>query len=194
VQRLSESGVRVGVNIVLSRWTFLTLEETVDAAVAHGAQEVHLLRLKPAGRETSNYLTNRLTPEQAMQVWPRIRTILERHSDLSVRVDCAMTPFLAAHGVDPVRMRDFGWTGCHGGDALVSVRADGRRTPCSFVDDEVSPALVQRWRRGVEVGTCASCEYQPICRGGCHAVATHVGGEPFLPDPECPRVLAAAGA
>ncbi len=186
IQRLAAQGARVGANIVLSRDTFPSLRDTVNAAVQSGARDIHLLRLKPAGRGTEPYLSRRLAPEQALQLWPLLSSLVEEFAGVSFRVDCAMTPWLAAHGVDPERMRAFGWTGCHGGDALVAVDVNGRRTPCSFVDvepssDWISPRLPE---------PCASCDYLDICRGGCHAVAQHLRGELLVPDPECPLVIA----
>jgi hypothetical protein len=40
---------------------------------------------------------------------------------------------------------------------------------------------------------CRTCPLFPVCRGGCQVVSRHETGG-FAPDPECPRVLAAAGA
>lgn len=186
VTLLAAGGARVGVNVVLDRLTFATLGDTVRAAVEAGARDIQLLRLKPAGRGTRDYLDRRLTAEQGWQVWPVARALLEEHPGVTFRVDCALVPFLAAHGVDADRMRAFGFLGCHGGDALVSVDPAGNEHPCSFVAAPVTP----RWRVGVTTGPCAACAYRDVCRGGCHAVAAHVAGDAFAPDPECPIVAA----
>ena len=37
---------------------------------------------------------------------------------------------------------------------------------------------------------CSTCEYLPLCRGGCKVVSLHVLGRLDAPDPECPRVIA----
>ncbi|MBM4393816.1 MAG: radical SAM protein [Deltaproteobacteria bacterium] len=186
IQRLAAGGVRVGVNIVLSRDTFPSLRSTVAAAVDAGARDVHLLRLKPSGRAVDDYLSRRLAAEQAMAVWPVLRELMGEFGGVTFRVDCAMTPWLAAHGVDADRMRAFGWTGCHGGDALVAIDVTGHRTPCSFVKVAPSP----EWMSPRLPEPCASCAYRDICRGGCHAVALHLHGELLAPDPECPAVMA----
>jgi radical SAM protein with 4Fe4S-binding SPASM domain len=190
IARLAAGGRRVGVNLVLDRDTFGSLAETVAAAVAAGARDVHLLRLKPTGRAVATYRERRLLPEQALAVWPAIVALAAAHPDVSFRVDCAMTPFLAAHGVSPDRMAAFGWTGCHGGDALLAVDTRGAESPCSFVAGPPDPA----WRVGVREGACGACPWQALCRGGCHAVARHLTGELLAPDPECPRVIAAAAS
>lgn len=190
IRALAGRGARVGVNIVLDRRTFDALGETVAAAVAAGARDVQLLRLKPAGRGVGAYAERRLTPEQGLAIWPVARALLEAHPDVTFRVDCALVPFLAVHGVDAERMRAFGFLGCHGGDSLLSVDTAGNEHPCSFVTTPVTPA----WRRGVTVGPCATCAYRDVCRGGCHAVAAHLVGDAFAPDPECPIVAGTRGS
>ncbi len=188
IRWLADGGAHVGVNIVLQRDTFDGLDATVAAAVAAGARDIHLLRLKPAGRAAATYQDQRLSARQAMAVWPVLLRLLDDHPGVTFRVDCAMTPFLAAHGVDPTRMAAFGWTGCHGGDALLAVDVEGRSTPCSFVRSAVTP----RWRQRPDAAPCNRCAYADACRGGCHAVSLHTTGELFAPDPECPIVLAAS--
>lgn len=182
------SGIRrVGINLVLDRATIESMEETVATAIEAGARDVQLLRLKPVGRAAAHYDQRRLTPRQVMTVWPRIQAMIGSFPEVDFRVDCSMVPWLAAHGVDPKRMREFSILGCHGGDDLVSVDVSGAVHPCSFVPEAVDV----RWRDGVTAEPCASCSWRSLCRGGCHAVARHVTGELFAADPECPLVLRA---
>ncbi len=190
IRVLAAAGARVGVNVVLDRESVERLEETVQAAVDAGARDIQLLRLKPAGRAVSAYLGRRLTPAQGLELWPRARALVEAMPGVTFRVDCSLVPFLAAHGVDPERMRAFAFLGCHGGDALVSVDPAGAEHPCSFVAGPITP----RWREGVTRGPCVDCDYRDLCRGGCHAVAAHLTGDLFAPDPECPMVVASAAA
>ena len=176
---------RSRVNIVLDRHTFPSLGDTVRTAVEAGARDVQLLRLKPAGRAVAVYLERRLTPEQGLALWPVAQELMAENPGVTFRIDCALVPFLAAHGVDAARMRAFGFLGCHGGDALLSVDTAGAEHPCSF---EAGPVDL-RWRDGVTSGACADCGWRDICRGGCHVVAHALNGDRFTPDPECPRVL-----
>jgi MoaA/NifB/PqqE/SkfB family radical SAM enzyme len=189
IRRVAATGARVGVNVVLDRRTFPHLGETVRAAVDAGARDVQLLRLKPAGRGTRDYAARRLTAAQGLAFWAAVQALMVENPGVTFRADCALVPFLAVHGVDAERMRSFAFLGCHGGDALVSVDPAGAEHPCSFVPGPVSP----QWRAGVTRGPCATCSYRDVCRGGCHAVAVHLTGELFAPDPECPIVRAAAG-
>ncbi len=194
IRRLSEESAntrrRVGINLVLDRMTLATLEDTVAVAIAAGARDVQLLRLKPVGRAVAAYAARRLTDTEVRTVWPRMQAMIVEYPTVDFRIDCSMVPWLAAHGVDPERMRQFSILGCHGGDDLVSVDVSGAVHPCSFVPEAVDG----RWRAGVTAEPCGSCRWQRLCRGGCHAVARHLTGELFRPDPECPMVVAAAGA
>jgi MoaA/NifB/PqqE/SkfB family radical SAM enzyme len=119
-----------------------------------------------------------------MALWPVTRDLIRRWPGVTFRIDCALVPFLVAHSPDLDRLERFDIRGCHGGDHLVSVGVDGTRSPCSFVS---GPAI--GWHEGVASAPCASCVYQRVCRGGCHAVARHLAGELLAPDPECPRVI-----
>ena len=105
IRTLSARGVRVGVNIVLDRHTFPSLGDTVRTAVEAGARDVQLLRLKPAGRAVAVYLERRLTPEQGLALWPVAQELMTENPGVTFRIDCALVPFLAAHGVDAARMQ-----------------------------------------------------------------------------------------
>lgn len=189
-KRESAGGGRVGVNLVLDRHTFDEAEATVAAAVEAGASDIQLLRLKPVGRATARYLERRLTPEQALGVWPLAERLMARFPDVTVRLDCASVPYLAAHNLDLERMRAFGFRGCAGAVDLVSMDTAGRTHPCSFAPTREGEPT-ERWQEGVLTGPCGTCPYQSLCKGGCHAVSGALNGDRFTPDPECPRVLAA---
>src|SRR5207302_1775948 len=53
IERLACAGVRVGVNVVLTRDSFARLSETLVRARSLGASEAQLLRYKPVGRAAS---------------------------------------------------------------------------------------------------------------------------------------------
>ncbi|MCB9665739.1 MAG: radical SAM protein [Alphaproteobacteria bacterium] len=205
VDLLVEAGVRVGVNTVLTRASFDALDELADLLVAHGVVEWQWLRLKPAGRGAEAYEDLVLTPDQQTALWPRLLA-LEARTGLTFRVDCALVPFVAAHGPDPQALQRLGVAGCPGGHSLLSRRADGAWAPCSFAHDDAAqgapgdhwqadPTLVT-WRARADAPPepCASCAFRASCRGGCRVVAAHLTGDPLAPDPECPRVRAAAEA
>src|ERR1019366_7131564 len=100
IERLSRAGVRVGVNVVLTRQSFPRVHETVARARALGAIEAQLLRYKPPGRAASlDYLARRLSPDQARSLGPTLRRLAREHGDTGqfhVRIDCALVAFLSA--------------------------------------------------------------------------------------------------
>jgi radical SAM protein with 4Fe4S-binding SPASM domain len=204
---LRRAGVRVGVNVVLTRDSFPRLAETLARAREVGAQEAQLLRYKPAGRAASlDYLARRLTADQARSLGPTLRALAARHENdaFPLRIDCALVPFLSADeelAGDPARLARFGVFGCEAGGALAAVTVDGRVAPCSFarptdlaaadLADHAADEELARWRRWVDEPPppCDTCRLGPVCKGGCKVVASFVDRS-HGPDPECPRVLA----
>jgi radical SAM protein with 4Fe4S-binding SPASM domain len=211
IAALARAGVRVGVNIVLTRATFDDLAATVARARALGAVEAQLLRYKPAGRAASlDYLAKRLTPDQAASLGKVVRALSYEHArvdtgenSFSLRIDCALVPFLSADpelAAAPEKLARFGVFGCEAGEALCAVTVDGAVAPCSFAPSTALRAehLAQghhadpdlaRWRahKGTPPEPCASCTLRAVCKGGCKVVSAFVD-HAHGPDPECPRV------
>ena len=207
IERLSRAGVRVGVNVVLTRQSFPALGQTLERARDRGASEAQLLRYKPAGRAASiDYLAQRLTLEQRRALGPTLRHLtsaLSEQGEFSLRVDCALVAFLSADdelAADPERLARLGIFGCEAAGALAAVTVDGRVAPCSFAratelagtdlaDGYARDSELARWRAYVDTPAepCASCTLRPVCKGGCKVVSSFVSGA-HGPDPECPRV------
>ena len=208
IARLVAEGVRVGVNVVLTRDSFVDLAETLARARSLGACEAQLLRFKPAGRAASlDYFVRRLSPAQARSLAPTLRLLtgaLCKDGDFRIRVDCALVPFFSADDAlarDPDLLVRFGVMGCEAAGALAAVTADGFVAPCSFASASALAATdlahrhgrdpeLARWRAYVAAPAepCASCTLRSVCKGGCKVVASYVNGE-LGPDPECPRVV-----
>lgn len=201
---LQEAGVRVGVNTVLTRENLPHLEAMGQALARLGVREWQWVRFKPAGRGRDTWDRLAPTADELASLWPRLLDI-EATTGLTMRVDCALVPFVAWHAPSPELARRLGLTGCNGGESLWTRTADGRYAPCSFahelVDDTATgdprrlwqeePTL-QSWRQRAAAPPepCASCTWREVCRGGCRVVAHHVTGDPLAPDPQCPQVLA----
>jgi radical SAM protein with 4Fe4S-binding SPASM domain len=201
---LRAAGVRFGVNLVLTRQNFAEVEASVARAASLGASEAQLLRWKPAGRATGlDYLASRLTPAQVLEVYPLLERLV-RAGTTSVRIDCAMVPFLAPHLDDPAALERFGVLGCEAGRHLGAITVDGAISPCSFSPPAAARAddaaeIARAWAADPTITSarnhtdaapapCSSCPLRAACRGGCRVVAAHAG-DPSGPDPECPRVL-----
>jgi radical SAM protein with 4Fe4S-binding SPASM domain len=209
IERLAAAGVRVGVNVVLTRESLPRLRETLVRARALGACEAQLLRYKPAGRAASlDYLAQRLTAAQGRSLAATLRSLSEamcHDGDFGIRIDCALVPFLSVDeelAGDPARLARFGVFGCEAGGALAAVTATGHVAPCSFApatalrgaelaQGHERDETLSRWRAWNEAPPepCASCSIRAICKGGCKVVASFVEGS-HGPDPECPRVVA----
>jgi radical SAM protein with 4Fe4S-binding SPASM domain len=211
IERLTVAGVRVGVNVVLTRDSFPRLQATLARARALGACEAQLLRYKPAGRAASlDYLARRLTAEQARSLGPTLREFArtlctsQPPTTFHLRIDCALVPMLSADlelASDPSHLFRMGVFGCEAGAALAAVNVDGFVAPCSFAAPTALRAIdlaahaadpeLTRWRAyaAAPAEPCASCSLSPVCKGGCKVVASFLRGE-HGPDPECPRVVA----
>lgn len=216
---LADAGVPVGANVVLTRTSFGARGERLLANVARatacGAGEIQLLRYKPAGRAASlDYLARRLSSAQIEALPEALDRLVARHAQggPSVRIDCALLPLLSTRLASGPRdeaaeaLRRLGVMGCEAAGALAAVKVDGRLAPCSFADALDVPArdagairaalahdpAIVGWRAEIEARPppCRDCPIAPICRGGCKIVSAHLLGEPFAPDPECPRVRA----
>jgi len=198
LEMLTAAGARVGANTVLTSplWETPGAVETLGTALHDlGVAEWQWLRFKPTGRGREAYQA--LAPN-LFNLWERL--LLAEAQGHSMRIDCALTPFLPELPTE--RMQTMGVVGCPGGDSLWARSATGQWAPCSFVQGGAkAPDLatawshdptLKRWRQQAAepAEPCASCPRQRICRGGCRAVALHLTGDAMAPDPECPRVIA----
>lgn len=200
VDRLREAGARVGVNTVLRRAVLPELDALGAALADRGVAEWQWLRWKPSGRARAGWEAERPDADALAGLWPAALRI-EAATGLTLRWDCAMVPFLAMHDVPPAALAAAGVEGCPGGRSLVTRDAAGRWAPCSFVSGgragELAAAWaadpqLRAWRARPPPPPCDTCPWLGVCGGGCRAVAAHVAGDPFAPDPECPRVRAGA--
>ncbi len=203
-QALVAAGVACGINCVLGRANFDELEGLFAYAQRRGLNEVEVLRLKPAGRGATGYASARCTPEQHLRLVPRLQELAARYR-VPAKIDCSLVPMLCAHEPPRELLEALCTYGCEAGNVLLGARASGRVCGCSFLPplavslvelpDEIAavPGLhaLRTWFRSAPE-PCRSCPYLDICKGGCRAVAAHVLGDPFLPDPECPQVVAHA--
>lgn len=202
MRRLRRRDVRVGINCVVSRRNFDSLDDLFELAKTLGIARLELRRLKPTsgpGLPGSNSELE-LTREQAWEFLPRITELAKSH-EVPITIDCSFTPFLYAHDPDPDLLDNFGVTGCRGGNVLASINGDGEVTACAFtpsegrnVDDikswwkeEETFFSFRHWEEAAPE-PCRSCRFLKLCRGGCHAVSKTMSGDLYSPDPGCPIV------
>ena len=202
LRRLRRNKREVGINVVVTRVNFGELDAIIAHARRRRLNEVELLRFKPAGRGAAAFAGLRCSDAQHRAFWPLVARAARRHR-VRIRVDCSYTPMLAHHRLPRRLLEELAVYGCTAGDFLVGARATGALTPCSFAPvaegrprvDQIGEYWTQEgafagfrsWREADE--PCRSCEYLPLCRGGCKAVSLHLEGAAARPDPECPRVV-----
>jgi MoaA/NifB/PqqE/SkfB family radical SAM enzyme len=190
---LRDAGVPFGVNVVLTRRSFPSLEATVARARELGAREAQLLRYKPAGRAARlDYLDVRLSREQVASLGDVVRRIActMHPAGFRLRIDCAMVALLSDVFYERAAdLEALGVFGCEAGGKLSAVRADGREAPCSFLEANLLPASGDPGTLPPS-GPCDGCALARVCRGGCKAVTRFLTGKDG-PDPECPRVVRA---
>jgi radical SAM protein with 4Fe4S-binding SPASM domain len=203
---LRRASRHVGINCVVTRDSFDGLSALFAYARRRRLREIELLRFKPSGRGRAVYAAKRCTDGQHRALLPTVLGLARRHR-LRVRLDCSYTPMVAHHRVKPRLMRWLAIYGCAGGDLLIGAKASGALTACSFAPpvegtaggavpvDQIDgyweqPGAFGPFRRWQEAAAepCRSCDYLPLCRGGCRVVSGNAG-ELADPDPECPRVV-----
>ena len=131
LKTLSEAGVAAGVNTVLTGSNLAEMPALAEVLAGLRIAEWQWLRFKPTGRGINSYEQMRLSPEQGLELWP-LAVQVEKRWALTLRFDCALVPFLAAHRLPINLMRRLGIGGCNGGQALWSRSAIGTWGPCSF--------------------------------------------------------------
>jgi radical SAM protein with 4Fe4S-binding SPASM domain len=197
IDTLRAAGARVGVNTVICSKNLDHLPDLALALAARGVTDWTWLRLKPSGRGAAAYADLVVDPERMLELLPLALDFEQR--GLAVRFDCALVPFLVAHGPPVEALARLGVRGCPGGHSLLAVDTEGRLAPCSFAVGSAAASVAEGWRDDPTLRAwrdraaappepCASCEARAICRGGCRIVAEHLTGDPLAPDPECPRV------
>jgi radical SAM protein with 4Fe4S-binding SPASM domain len=199
---LRRASRHVGINCVVTRQSFDDLPAVFTYARQRRLREIELLRFKPSGRGAKTYEALRCTDAQHRSLLPTVLGLARRHR-LRVRLDCSYTPMVTHHRVAPELMQWLAIYGCAGGDLLVGAKASGALTACSFAapdgDRKVDGigahwgeagafAAFRGWKEAAQE-PCRSCDYLPLCRGGCRVVSDHVLGDLRAPDPECPRVI-----
>jgi radical SAM protein with 4Fe4S-binding SPASM domain len=202
VRRLRAAKKEIGLNCVVTRGNFASLDEVFAYARRRRLNEVELLRFKPSGRGARTYEQLRCTDGQHRLFLPTVLRLARRHR-VRVRVDCSYTPMIAHHDPGADLLAQLAVYGCTGGDFLIGARASGTMTACSFAAPPPERPRVDGiqayWERDDAFGAfrtwredaqepCRSCTYHALCRGGCKIVSGHAG-EAAAPDPECPRVV-----
>ncbi len=200
IKLLKQNGIRVGINCIISRHNFDSLDNIVKYASKHRLKDIEFLRFKPAGRGKDIYHEMALTKEQGKALFPKMKKLSWRYR-MNLKLDCSFTPFVCYHKPSKKVLEYFSILGCDAGNWLVGVNPDGNVSPCSFIEDvEIDyKDINKKWSEKETFkafrawdknpgGKCSECDYLSICKGGCHAVSKFLTGSFESPDPECPMI------
>ena len=201
IELLQKNNIRVGINCVISRKNYDSLEEIIAYAKKKKIVDIEFLRFKPSGRGKDIYHEMKLKPEQVIELYPKLIKLARKYR-VGLKLDCSFTPFICFHNPPKKVLEYFAILGCDAGNWLIGVNANGLASPCSFIENEDIPLeqLAENWSNTDTFSSfrnwgdcndtiCSKCKYLSICKGGCHAVSRFVSGSLSDPDPECPFVV-----
>lgn len=196
IKTCQTTGLRWGLNVLVTRQNLHELEKIMAFAQAEKAHSLNLLRPKPA-LQGGKWLDHSLTTAQEnrqlqalIQRWQRkARFLLTSDSSFAFLRQGSLKQWQAA-----------GITGCSAGRQILSVGVDGRVSPCSHVplyDSCDDGDFMQIWQRSEHLlrfrqleetlmGECQSCELKSVCRG-CRAIVLNQSGNFDGVDTGCPK-------
>jgi pyrroloquinoline quinone biosynthesis protein E len=199
-----ESGVRFGINFLITAKNINDIQNTAELAAREGAHTVNILRAKPDVRDTD--WLQKETPGRSVykNLVEKIRSAQAASAKINpltkITIDGSMT-FILVPYYTPEQLHRMGAWGCSAGRRFLTINADGHVLPCSHVDlwDEKHADIKKAWfesksferfRKLEETlrGKCQRCLYKPVCKG-CRDVARSYLGTIEDEDPECPNYV-----
>jgi radical SAM protein with 4Fe4S-binding SPASM domain len=199
IKKLLDAGLRVTMNVTLSKLNAVHMAEMVSLARSFGVQRLGFSRLVPAGRGLA-LLHKMLPAEEVKRLYESLLTHNLEDLEIVTGDPVAASQTLLSH--DEGGCTALG--GCAAGVSGLTILSDGTLTPCRrlhipignvridsmrevWATSEVLDALRDKTRYK---GRCGSCPRWADCRG-CRAIAYAVAKEkgvedPFLhEDPQC---------
>ena len=196
---VQRSGVKLGANLILTRYTIANVEKILGLLIKYGFERVIFLRYKP----TTDFVRwNAENPQpdemRAFRLW--LTKTKPLYQGLMLRIDCAAS-FLMRDVITADAIYS-GINGCTAGNRIVAVAPDGSVFPCSqlvgnpfYAGNLVSDSFEKIWhesdvldryrnfRQHVSLsgGVCGKCNALLSC-GGCRVFADDsIGSEPLCP-------------
>lgn len=200
VRNLLETGLKVTLNMTLSRLNAGSLMETIDLARNAGVQRLGFSRLVPSGRGRT-LLKEMLETSAVQNLYEKVFATGNSNGLEIVTGDPVASQFRNMAGDDDPGSIPLG--GCAAGVTGITIMPDGSLLPCRrlpiMIGNVKKDSLREIWAvsdvlnalrtRDRYSGKCRSCSKWANCRG-CRAIAyaySHAkGGADFLaPDPQC---------
>lgn len=177
IRLLQSCGVHPGLNFLVSRLSFPELPDIVKACKTFRISRLLCLRFKRTAHNAGASQELSLTREQELGFYPALRKSARQFGIVPL-IDCSFFPALAIHRPDRRMLETADVNGCQGGNAFISITADGYFKPCSFWPEDFGPVLEltpEIWKnhpelsafRGSRKSNCRDCQLEELCCGGC---------------------------
>ncbi|MBN2255565.1 MAG: radical SAM protein [Deltaproteobacteria bacterium] len=190
-----KTGLRFGINALITRRNFRKLPALVTLCEKTGAAGINLLRPKPPVLASGWLEKVSLNSEDNLRFHDMLRKITRKNT-IPVTLDQSLS-FLAFHRAPDELYRSGVW-GCGAGRRFLTIDPSGTVYPCSHFREPVGVDgdFILAWKSAATLdefrnlehnmnGHCRGCRMLNVCRG-CRAVVKELGGDFVDPDPHCP--------
>jgi pyrroloquinoline quinone biosynthesis protein E len=190
-----ESGLRFGINTLVTRENFRKLPSLITFSEEAGASGINLLRPKPPVLSSGWLEKVSLTSEENIHLHKMLRKVT-RKNKVEVTLDQSLS-FLAFHR-NPEELFLNGVWGCGAGRRFLTIDPGGVVYACSHFRESIGSNgdFMEAWKNSTMLekfrsledninGKCHGCKMVKVCRG-CRAVVMELGGNFFDHDPHCP--------
>ncbi len=194
-------GIETGINYIVDKLGYENLEGICRYGKSAGIRNIMFLRFKPFGRAREYYNDRKLTSDQNINFYKKMRKLAKKYDVVSM-VDCSFLPMICWHKPSLKTLVFFAAQGCQGGNYISEIDSVGNIKCCSFCHDNAGRAedIKESWNSSTHFKSyrdwhktaqypCDECIYLSICKGGCHCIAFFLKGNISYPDPECPFVV-----
>lgn len=203
IKNLKAAGIRTAMRITVMPLNYNQMPQILSTAEE---LQVDALRVRPfisvgRGKENQQYTLTKQMHDEAFSYLAEARHSAKIHVQL-------LTPtyaFLYDRRVDPSRVKpSLKMRGCSCGNQLCAITPDGWIKPCGYFSEKIGNvrehSIKDVWGdnaflcklRGISKldERCMTCEYLPLCGGGCRASAYENLGSLEAADPICPKLRA----
>ena len=187
IENAVNTGIRVSVNMVISRTTAKQVYRTGELVAAKGVQKLFVTRAVPPHYASAEVLAELQPPPE--EVIAALDDALRVKEDFGIMIGTLVSYPLCFLG-DLEKYRDFVGRGCPGQSGqLLSIHATGETHSCvhetdgpgnvleKSVEEVFNSASARAWHSGTHhyVG-CEGCHYIDVCATGCRMTSLGVNG------------------
>ncbi|HEX2948471.1 MAG TPA: radical SAM protein [Armatimonadota bacterium] len=205
---LKDAGIKLQVNVTVTRHNVDEMEKLLQLAQDCGADAFHVFMLVPVGCGAQITNEQRLTPErgEALLRWLCQRS-LDLHGRMFIKATCAPQYLriqreeadkLHLHLTEDERETLRSTRGCLAGSGVCFISHTGQVQPCGYLPVSAGnihqQSFIDIWERSplfTEIrdssrikGKCGQCEYTALCQG-CRARAYAASGDYLAEEPDC---------